>query len=135
MEGRASHGATVEQAWRNIRLTTTWLPGACFGSTEDNSGWGSPSNPVPARSSLGLSRRRGWSPDRHSVEVCAGERLVADRTRAVRVLETASLPTFYLPRDDIRMNLLDPAGEHSFCEWKWHVDGCENTRIVGGYQG
>ncbi len=53
----------------------------------------------------------------------------------MRVLETASLPTFYLPRDDIRMNLLDPAGEHSFCEWKGHVDGCENPRIVGGYQG
>ena len=61
--------------------------------------------------------------------------MVAHRTRAVRVLETASLPTFYLPRDGIRMNLLDPAGEHSFCEWKGHVDGCENPRIVGGYQG
>jgi uncharacterized protein (DUF427 family) len=41
------------------------------------------------------------------------------RTRgAVRVLETSHPPTFYLPRRDVRMAHLLPAGGGSRCEWK-----------------
>jgi uncharacterized protein (DUF427 family) len=57
-------------------------------------------------------------PDRRLVEVRAGELTVARSTRAVRVLETASPPTFYLPREDVRTDLLRPAPGSSFCEWK-----------------
>ena len=56
--------------------------------------------------------------DSRLVEVRIDERLIARTTRALRVLETASPPTFYLPRDDVRMDLLQPASGHSFCEWK-----------------
>ena len=41
------------------------------------------------------------------------------RTRAaVRVLETAHPPTFYLPRADVRMEHLHPVRGGSRCEWK-----------------
>lgn len=48
----------------------------------------------------------------------AGE-TIARSTRALRVLETASPPTVYVPEDDIRMDLLVPnSASRSFCEWK-----------------
>lgn len=56
--------------------------------------------------------------DSRLVEVRIDERLIARTTRALRVLETASPPTFYLPREDISMDLLQPASGQSFCEWK-----------------
>ena len=44
---------------------------------------------------------------------------VADTTAAVRVLETAGAPTWYLPREDVRMDLLRPSGGGgTVCEWK-----------------
>ena len=58
------------------------------------------------------------APDSRRVVVRAGDIVVVDTTRAVRVLETASPPTFYLPPDDIAMELLEPAPGASRCEWK-----------------
>lgn len=43
---------------------------------------------------------------------------IADSTRALRVLETSHPPTYYIPRDDVRMDLLTPSGGSSWCEWK-----------------
>ena len=43
---------------------------------------------------------------------------IADTTRAHRVLETASPPTYYLPQADIRVDLLEPSPRRSVCEWK-----------------
>ena len=43
---------------------------------------------------------------------------IARSSRAVRVLETASPPTFYLPRSDVRVEFLERASGKSFCEWK-----------------
>lgn len=42
----------------------------------------------------------------------------ADTTRAFRILETASPPTFYLPPDDVRTGRLVHIDGRSFCEWK-----------------
>ena len=56
--------------------------------------------------------------DRRRVEVRAGEVVLAQSTHAIRVLETASPPTFYLPRADVRTDLLRRAAGHSYCEWK-----------------
>lgn len=48
----------------------------------------------------------------------AGE-TVAETSGALRVLETASPPTIYLPVSDVRMDLLQSVrGKHSMCEWK-----------------
>ena len=44
---------------------------------------------------------------------------VADSTRALRVLETASPPTIYVPEADVRTDLLRPSAARStVCEWK-----------------
>jgi uncharacterized protein (DUF427 family) len=56
--------------------------------------------------------------DRRWVEVRVGEVVLAQSSQAIRVLETASPPTFYLPRADVRMELLRRATGHSYCEWK-----------------
>ncbi len=53
------------------------------------------------------------------VRVVLGEATVADSKRALRVLETASPPTIYIPAADVHADLLLQApGERSFCEWK-----------------
>ena len=57
-------------------------------------------------------------PDTRLVEVRVGELLIARSESAIRILETASPPTFYLPGKDINMDLLQSASGHSFCEWK-----------------
>ena len=69
------------------------------------------------------------------VEPCArrvrvehGGIVIAESDRALRVLETASPPTIYVPREHVRTDLLIEAeGTHTFCEWKgsasyMHVD-------------
>lgn len=58
------------------------------------------------------------APDERLVEVRSGERLIAATRGAVRILETASPPTFYLPGDDVDTSLLAPAPGASWCEWK-----------------
>lgn len=44
--------------------------------------------------------------------------LLADTREALRVLETASPPTYYLPRAAVRTELLEPGTLSSLCEWK-----------------
>jgi uncharacterized protein (DUF427 family) len=43
---------------------------------------------------------------------------VASSERAVRVLETAGAPVYYLPCQDVRMDLLVPTKRRTSCEWK-----------------
>lgn len=47
----------------------------------------------------------------------AGE-TVADSDRALRVLETSTPPTIYIPVADVRMDLLRESDHHTVCEWK-----------------
>jgi uncharacterized protein (DUF427 family) len=56
--------------------------------------------------------------DGRLVEVRLGRRVIAKSRRALRVLETASPPTFYLPPEDVRSDLLAESGRESTCEWK-----------------
>jgi uncharacterized protein (DUF427 family) len=61
-----------------------------------------------------------------AVEACArrvrlelGGELIADSTRALRVLETSHPPTIYLPPDDVRGDLLGASAARStWCEFK-----------------
>ena len=54
--------------------------------------------------------------------------VVAETTRALRILETSHPPVYYLPQADIRMQLLRPSTRRgSFCEFKgvaayWNID-------------
>lgn len=43
---------------------------------------------------------------------------IADSARTIRVLETSHPPVFYIPKDDIRMNLLARTATETYCEWK-----------------
>ncbi len=58
------------------------------------------------------------APDGRRVVVTAAGRTIADSTRGVRILETASPPTFYLPPEDVALDLLEHVPGRSFCEWK-----------------
>ena len=52
------------------------------------------------------------------VEVRDGDVELARSSSSYRVKETASPPTFYLPPDDVRSELLVPVAGRSICEWK-----------------
>ena len=47
---------------------------------------------------------------------------VASSTRALRVLETAGAPVYYVPPDDVRRDLLRPTEHVTVCEWKGGAD-------------
>ncbi len=57
---------------------------------------------------------------------------IAKTTKSVRVLETASPPTFYLPPDDVKTELFEKTPGSSYCEWKgraayWNISVEGNT--------
>lgn len=43
---------------------------------------------------------------------------IASSAQALRVLETAGPPVYYLPPQDVRMDLLTPTEHVTHCEWK-----------------
>ncbi len=53
--------------------------------------------------------------------VFAGEVIARTRT-PFRVLETSHPPTYYIPPEDVRMDLLEPTEKGTFCEWKGYAD-------------
>jgi uncharacterized protein (DUF427 family) len=57
-------------------------------------------------------------PESRAIVVSWGDLHVARTVRAVRVVETAHPPSFYLPWEDVAPGLLKPAAGSSFCEWK-----------------
>lgn len=78
--------------------------------------------------------------DAHLVVTLAGE-VIAETTRAWRVLETSQPPAYYFPPDDVRLDLFVPSHHVTFCEWKGQatysctVDGEEVTGNEGTYYG
>ncbi len=44
--------------------------------------------------------------------------VIADTTRAIRVLETSHPPSYYIPQDDIKMEYFAATKARSFCEFK-----------------
>ncbi len=56
--------------------------------------------------------------DHREVLVRSGSVEIARSSRTIRVLETASPPTFYIPPDDVAMNAIERAEGGSLCEWK-----------------
>lgn len=70
-------------------------------------------------------------PVTETVQVYAGDRLIARTRRCLRVLETAGAPTYYLPPEDVDMTLLESEGEVSLCEWK----GVACAFTVAGHRG
>ena len=56
--------------------------------------------------------------DGRLIEVRDGEAILARSSGAYKVMETASPPTFYIPRVDIDFDLLEPVSDTTYCEWK-----------------
>lgn len=55
--------------------------------------------------------------ERHVVVEIDGQ-VVADSRRPVMLLETSLPPRWYLPREDVRMDLLAPSDSHTICAYK-----------------
>jgi uncharacterized protein (DUF427 family) len=52
------------------------------------------------------------------VEIRAGNTAIAESDNVIRVLETASPPTWYVPPADVQWQRLVPAAGRTWCEWK-----------------
>ncbi len=77
-------------------------------------------------------------PDDRHVVVGPDDDPLASTRAAMRVLETASPPTFYLPPDDVDMDRLVVVPGSSMCEWKgqaryWALAGKPDQVIAWDY--
>lgn len=90
-----------------------------------------PLRPRPGQESVwDYPRPPRLEPTGHRIRAIAQGVTIAESIRALRVLETSHPPTYYLPPNDVRMDLLMPSNERSACEWKGvatYYDG-----VVGG---
>jgi uncharacterized protein (DUF427 family) len=61
--------------------------------------------------------------------------VIAETRRPLRVLETSHPPTYYVPRDDVDLSLLDPIARRTWCEWKGRASYADLVvgarRVVG----
>ncbi|HET8864500.1 MAG TPA: DUF427 domain-containing protein, partial [Gracilimonas sp.] len=65
--------------------------------------------------------------DSREILVIFANKIIARSTNTIRVLETASPPTFYIPKADINMDYLKKTTGETRCEWKgdaiyWNVE-------------
>jgi uncharacterized protein (DUF427 family) len=56
--------------------------------------------------------------DHRRIVVQRGDLLIADSRENYRILETAGPPAFYIPPQNVRLELLKPLPATSICEWK-----------------
>jgi len=88
-----------------------------------------PEIPGPGQESVwSYPRPPRVEPVAERIRVAVGGVVIADTVRAMRVLETSHPPTYYVPRDDVRSDLLRRSATTSVCEWKgpatyWSLGG------------
>lgn len=75
------------------------------------------------------------------VEVKIGGRLLATTSRAIALDETGLPTRYYLPREDVRMDLLRPTTFHTTCPfkgeasyWSVEVDGEMRDGVAWSYE-
>ncbi|HVA75165.1 MAG TPA: DUF427 domain-containing protein [Acidimicrobiales bacterium] len=80
-------------------------------------------------------------PSKAHVEVRLDGNLLASTDRAMRLEETGLPPRYYLPRDDVRMDLLRSTSFHTTCPFKGEasyfsveIDGRTHDGIVWSYE-
>lgn len=96
------------------RVVLTWEPGLLDWTEEDEPVTGHPRDPHKRVEALPSSRH---------VEVAVDGVTLASSDRPVLLFET-DLPTrFYLPADDVRLDLLEQTDTFSFCPYKGRADG------------
>jgi uncharacterized protein (DUF427 family) len=80
---------------------------------------GKPVAPGPGQESVwDYPRPPRAEPVSKHIQVLVGDTAIADTRNAIRVLETSHPPVYYLPPEDVRMELVREAAGSSFCEWK-----------------
>ena len=79
--------------------------------------------------------------DAREVIVSCGNLVLAKTSNAIRLLETASPPTFYIPPTEVDLDCLKRTAESSFCEWKgaatyWSLDTADQqiTNVGWSYE-
>lgn len=80
----------------------------------------------PAPEPVGPNEESVWDyprpprlePARRHIQVVLGGEAIVETTRALRVLETAHPPNYYLPRADFVPGAVVHGDGTSFCEWK-----------------
>lgn len=78
-----------------------------------------PIQPAPGQESVwDYPRPPRLEPVSKRIQIIFNGEIIADTTRAQRVLETSHPPVYYIPPQDIRMDWLRPGSGRSFCEWK-----------------
>lgn len=79
-----------------------------------------PDKPLPGQQSVWAFPRPAIAePTGALLRVEFDGRVLAETRRGVRTLETSHPPSYYFPRDDVDLDLLEPAdGPRSICEWK-----------------
>lgn len=85
-------------------------------------------------------RRVDALPSSRHVVVRVGDTVVADSHRPTILYETGLRPRYYLPPDDVRVDLLTPTDSRTGCPykgfaryWTLTVDGTEYPDLVWGY--
>ncbi|WP_183093418.1 DUF427 domain-containing protein [Nocardioides stalactiti] len=96
------------------RIVLTWQPGVLDRwLEEDEEVFAHPRDPY---------KRVDAMPSSRHVQVAIGGTVVADSRSPVLLFET-HLPTrYYLPREDVRLDLLEPSGNRSDCPYKGHAE-------------
>lgn len=80
----------------------------------------------PPRTPPGPGQESAWDyprpprvePSTRRVRVVVGDLVIADSNRAHRVLETGHPPTWYVPPDDVLMEVLVQGAHETYCEFK-----------------
>jgi uncharacterized protein (DUF427 family) len=71
-------------------------------------------------------------PSSRRVRVVLGGGVIAETTRAHRVLETSHPPVYYVPLEDVAAGVLTPSGGgQTFCEWKGRASYVDVTGADG----
>lgn len=73
--------------------------------------------PLPRENVRSYPRPPKLEPVPQPILIRLGGAVVAQTSRAMRVLETHHAPTYYLPREDVAAELTTVPGS-TFCEWK-----------------
>ena len=77
--------------------------------------------------------------DNRPIEVRDGRSVLAWATSSQKVMETASPPTFYVPRANVKLGLLVRMEKQTYCEWKglasyWALARCPEEPIAWSYE-
>ncbi len=92
-----------------------------------------PIPPEPGQESVwDYPRPPRLEPTSKTIQIVVQDVIIADTSRAQRVLETSHPPVYYIPPEDIRQDCLVKMPQTTYCEWKGR--GAYYSVVVGDRQ-